>query len=124
MEKPFNLEAAKAGAEILYDSAPATFIAHLPDNKPSYRVVISCGGVVKAFTEDGRHTQGSKVSLTMAPRKEKTVGYRAYYRKVAGYGAVFKDVAWEYYISLKVVEQTPGFVRWIDTDWQHDEVLL
>lgn len=52
--KPFDLEAAKNGAEILFDGQPCKFIAHVPDNDPEWRVVVAREGRLAICTEDGR----------------------------------------------------------------------
>lgn len=121
--KPFDLEAAKNGAEILCDGGPATFIAHLPDNAPAYRVVVSYSGRVYSFTEDGCHLSRSKPRLTMAPRTVKTVGYRSYY--ALWLGKVVRSCLIDTTpITPESVERQKGFIRWIDSEWRYDEVEL
>ncbi len=122
--KRFDLEAAKRGEPILYDGMPATFVAYLPENAPDWRVVISVNGQIRPLTEDGRYCIGAEVRLTMAPRTEKTVGYRAYYRRAAGRGCVLKDVAWEDFANLEGIEQAPEFIRWVHTAWQYDPIEI
>lgn len=122
--KPFDLEAAKNGAEILCDGGPATFIAHLPDNAPAYRVVVSYSGRVYSFTEDGCHLSRSKPRLTMAPRTVKTVGYRDYYARING--EIYRYHVWkdEGLISPETLEMQANFICWIHDTWQYDEVEL
>lgn len=119
----FDLEAAKNGAEILCDGGPATFIAHLPDNAPAHRVVVSYSGHVYAFTEDGRHLSRSKPRLTMAPRTVKTVGYRDYYALLHGRIGRFTVMDLDY-IPVEDVERVEGFIRWVHGTWQYDEVEI
>jgi hypothetical protein len=122
--KPFDLEAAKNGAEILYCGEPAEFIAHLPENDPDWRLVIASGWKIVALTEDGRAWTDSKVSnLTMAPRKEKTVGYRDYYvqidKQIYRYRVNETGMA-----TPDWIESHDWFIRWIHTEWQYDEVII
>lgn len=120
--KPFDLEAAKNGAEILFDGDPCKFVAHVPYNEPEYRVVISYNGRVRDFTEDGRYIDGEEVRLTMAPCKEKTVGYRDYY---AWWGAsVVRRTLRDVGATPRSVERNGSFIRWIHDTWQYDEVEL
>lgn len=118
MNKRFDLEAAKKGADILWNGEPAKFLLYVPEADEVCRVIVLFEGSVFSTYENGG------AYITMAPRKEKTVGYRVYYRRAAGRGCVLKDVAWEDFANLKCIEQTPGFLRWIDTEWQYDEVEL
>lgn len=118
MTKPFDLEAAKRGEPILWNRRPAKFLLHVPEADEDSRVIVLFEGSVFSTYENGG------AYITMAPRKGRTVGYRAYYRRAAKYGDILKDVAWEEFANLKAIEQTPGFIRWIDTEWQYDEVEL
>ena len=121
--EPFDLEAAKNGEPILCDRKPAEFIAHLPENDPDHRVVVSCNGRICAFREDGRAFVSTSAELTMAPRKEKTVGYRAYYYTSKKH--IYKAIVYESQAyTTTTVENNPDFLRWIDTEWQYDEVEL
>lgn len=120
--EPFDLEAAKNGAEILCDGGPATFIAHLPDNVLAHRVVVSYNGRVYAFTEDGCCIENQKPRLTMAPRKVRTRGYRSYFCQF-GQDIVrlnTLDIAGE----IQLAESNLGFIRWVHDTWQYDEVEL
>lgn len=117
--KPFDLEAAKRGAEILCDGQPAKFIAHIPENDPEYRVIISVSGCVWTFTEESWECP----RLTMAPRKEKTVGYRSYY--AWWLGKVWRFIVMDTdHFTPESIERDQGFIRWIDSEWQYDEVEL
>lgn len=121
--KPFDLEAAKNGAEILFDGGPATFIAHLPDNVLAHRVVVSYSGRVYAFTEGGCCIENQKPRLTMAPRTVKTMGYRAYY--FTSMKHIYKAIVYESQThTTTTVEKNPDFLGWIHTEWQYDEVEL
>lgn len=122
MNKLFDLEAAKRGEPILFDGEPATFVAYLPDNEPAYRVILSCSGQVHAFTEDGRYCEAGESRLTMAPRKERTSGYRAFYTYADG--KLIRSCAWESctHFTPQWSEEREGFVRWIHHEWQYDEV--
>lgn len=118
MNKLFDLEAAKSGEPILFDGVPAAFVAHLPNNDPAYRVILSCSGQVQAFTEDGRLYLDGAFRLTMAPRTERTIGYRRYIRSVAGFAQVFvlqEDSDWR----LEEVAKQDNFTCWIDHEWQY-----
>lgn len=120
--KPFDLEAAKRGAEILFDGQPCKFIAHIPENDPEHTVVISANGQVSVFTEDGRYSSGGRVRLTMAPRTVKTMGYRDYY---AWWGAsVVRRTLRDVGATPRSVERNGSFIRWIHDTWQYDEVEL
>jgi len=71
--KPFNLEAAKAGAPVVRrDGLPVKFIAHVPTaNRPTDRVIFLRDGNIFTCTESGR-VAGSCESagdLFMAPVK-------------------------------------------------------
>lgn len=71
--KPFDLEAAKAGAPIMCrDGTPAKFIAHVPEAKPGYRVVVLVGSdTVTVQFENGRHWADveSYADIFMDPKK-------------------------------------------------------
>lgn len=73
--KPFNLEAAKAGAPIVSrDGEQMKFIAHVPEACESHRVVVvsSTDGAVGLFYENGAYYsegQTSSDDLCMAPQK-------------------------------------------------------
>lgn len=121
---PFDLEAAKNGKPILLSGMPAKFIAHIPENHTGFRVVVAHSGYTMTLTEDGRHTAYSEPLLTMAPRTVKTVGYRDYYAQIDE--RILK-------LSLREsgvrhiptsVECSEGFIRWIHTEWQYDEVEI
>jgi hypothetical protein len=121
---PFDLEAAKNGAEILCNEQPCKFIAHIPENHPEWRVVVAHAGYARSFTEDGRFNEGERVLLTMAPRTVKKVGYRDYYAQIDE--RILK-------LSLREsnvrhiptsVECSEGFIHWIHTEWQYDEVEI
>lgn len=121
--KPFDLEAAKNGAEILFDGEPCKFIAHIPENLPEWRVAVAKEGKLVIFTEDGREWADEEPRLTMAPRKEKTGGYRdCYFRRGE---RLTKYTAYEgNFITPKSIECSEGFIRWIHTEWQYDEVEI
>lgn len=123
MNKPFDLKAAKRGEPILCDRKPAEFIAHLPENDPDHRVVVSCNGRICAFREDGRAFVSTSAELTMAPRAVKTMGYRSYYAWWLGKVSrtCLIDTA---PCTPESVERQKGFIRWIHTEWQYDEVEL
>ena len=83
--KPFNLEAAKAGALIVTrDGRPAKFIAHVGEAQPSQRLVVLIdGGVYTKFESGGYSKSPAHVSpndLFMAPVK------RTVWANVYGYG--------------------------------------
>ena len=73
MKKPFNLEAAKAGAPLVTrDGQPAKFIAHVEEAHPSRRLLVLIGEYVYGTFEDGRRRVSgaeSKFDLFMAPSK-------------------------------------------------------
>lgn len=62
--------------------------------------------------------------VIMAPRKERTVGYRDYYMRMNGILYRGHTLEGHGYSSIKRIEANSGFVRWIDTEWQYDEVEL
>ena len=83
--KPFNLEAAKAGAPIVTrDGRPAKFIAHVAEAHPSQRLLVLIDGAVHAKFESGKHASSQnnvfKSDLFMAPVK------RTVWANVYGYG--------------------------------------
>ena len=121
--EPFDLEAAKNGAEILFDGEPCKFIAHIPENLPYRRVVIAYAGCVYTFTEDGRFIEGESVRLTMAPRTVKTMGYRSYYAWQLGKVGRFIVMDTDHF-TPESIERDQGFIRWIDSEWKYDEVGL
>jgi hypothetical protein len=90
--KPFDLEAAKAGAPIMCrDGTPAKLIAHVPEAKPGYRVVVLVGSdIVTVQFENGRHWADveSNADIFMAPKK-RTVWLNLY--PTAGNTAHFHD---------------------------------
>ena len=54
--KPFDLEAAKAGAPIVTrDGRPARFIAHVAEAHPSQRLLVLIDGVVLTKFESGKY---------------------------------------------------------------------
>ena len=72
--KPFDLEAAKAGAPIVTrDGRPAKFIAHVAEAHPSQRLLLLIDGVVHTKFENGKHANRpahvSPNDLLMAPVK-------------------------------------------------------
>ena len=72
--KPFDLEAAKAGAPLVTrDGQPAKFIAHVAEAHPSQRLVVLIdGGVYTKFESGGYSNSPAHVSpndLFMAPVK-------------------------------------------------------
>lgn len=83
--KPFNLEAAKAGAPIVTrDGLPAKFIAHVAEAQPSQRLVVLIDGGVYTKFESGEYSKSpayvSPNDLFMAPVK------RTVWANVYGYG--------------------------------------
>ena len=90
--KPFDLEAAKAGAPIVTrDGRPAKFIAHVAEAQPSQRLVVLIdGGVYTKFESGGYSKSPAHVSpndLFMAPVK------RTVWANVYGYGgATWYDI--------------------------------
>lgn len=69
--KPFDLEAAKRGEEIMFrDGHPCTFGAHIPRAGKSQRlIVIDASGNVNVRPENGKHPFTDTGSIVMAPRK-------------------------------------------------------
>ena len=72
--KPFDLEAAKAGAPIVTrDGRPAKFIAHAAEAHPSQRLLVLIDGGVHLKFESGRYSNSpahvSHNELFMAPVK-------------------------------------------------------
>lgn len=72
--KPFDLEAAKAGAPMVTrDGRPAKFIAHVAEAHPSQRLLVLIDGVVHTKFENGKHASSpailSNSDLFMAPVK-------------------------------------------------------
>ena len=108
---------------ILCDRKPAEFIAHLPENDPDHRVVVSYNGRICAFMEDGRAFVSTSAELTMAPRTVKTVGYRSYYAWWLGKVGWFIVMDTDHF-TPESIERAEGFIRWIDTEWQYDEVEI
>ena len=90
--KPFDLEAAKAGAPIVTrDGRPAKFIAHVAEAHPGQRLLVLVGGAVCKSFEDGRHLSisggDSEYDLFLAPTK------RTVWVNVYGYGgATWYDI--------------------------------
>ena len=83
--KPFNLQAAKAGAPIVTrDGRPAKFIAHVAEAHPSQRLLVLIDGCVLAKFENGKYASSpahvSDNDLFMAPVK------RTVWANVYGYG--------------------------------------
>lgn len=83
--KPFDLEAAKAGAPIVTrDGRPAKFIAHVGEAQPSQRLVVLIDGGVYTKFESGKYAGSpahvSANDLFMAPVK------RTVWVNVYGYG--------------------------------------
>ena len=72
--KPFNLEAAKAGAPIVTrDGRPAKFIAHVAEAHPNQRLLVLVDGDVHIRFDNGQFDSSSDVmsdhDLFMAPVK-------------------------------------------------------
>ena len=74
--KPFDLEAAKAGAPIVTrDGRPAKFIAHVEEAHPSQRLLVLIDGVVRMEFDNGKYLgrggRGGETDndLFMAPTK-------------------------------------------------------
>ena len=72
--KPFDLEAAKAGAPIVTrDGRPAKFIAHVAEAHPSQRLLVLIDGTVHTKFESGKYAASpahvSDNDLFMAPVK-------------------------------------------------------
>ena len=85
--KPFDLEAAKAGAPLVTrDGQPAKFIAHVAEAQPSQRLVVLIdGGVYTKFESGGYSKSPAHVSpndLFMAPVK-RTVWVNLYTQHTA-----------------------------------------
>ena len=85
--KPFDLEAAKAGAPLVTrDGRPAKFIAHVGDAHPSQRLLVLIDGVVHTKFESGKYASSpahvSDNDLFMAPIK-RTVWVNLYKHHVA-----------------------------------------
>lgn len=125
MPIPFDLEAAKNGAEILWHGRPAKFIAHVPEAHEMYRVVLLLeNGQTATVTEDGKWMSCDIVpAVTMAPRTVRTVRYRKYAISVAVLRRVItlqEDSDWR----PEEVAKQDNFICWIDTEWQQDEVEL
>ena len=60
--KPFNLEAAKAGAPIVTrNGRPAKFIAHVAEAHPSQRLLVLIDGAVHLKFESGKHASSSNL---------------------------------------------------------------
>ena len=83
--KPFNLEAAKAGAPLVTcNGRPAKFIAHVGEAQPSQRLVVLIDGGVYTKFESGGYSKNpahvSSYDLFMAPVK------RTVWANVYGYG--------------------------------------
>lgn len=98
--KPFNLEAAKAGAALITrDGRDAQFIAHLPGCETEYRLLALIAGARRATThcEDGAVFEGYQrpTDLFMATRK-RTVWinlYRVGAQHVATYPYLTREAA-------------------------------
>ena len=90
--KPFDLEAAKAGAPLVTrDGRPAKFIAHVAEAQPSQRLVVLIDGGVYTKFESGKYAASpahvSDNDLFMAPVK------RTVWVNVYGYGgATWYDI--------------------------------
>ena len=80
--KPFDLEAAKAGAPIVTrDGRPAKFIAHVAEANPSQRLLVLIDGAAYTKFESGKYAAHvSDNDLFMAPVK------RTVWANVYGYG--------------------------------------
>ena len=83
--KPFDLEAAKAGAPLVTrDGRPAKFIAHVGEAHPRQRLVVLIDGIVLTKFESGKYASSpahvSDNDLFMAPVK------RTVWANVYGYG--------------------------------------
>lgn len=89
--KPFDLEAAKAGAPIVTrDGRSAKFIAHVAEAHPSQRLLVLIDGGVYTKFESGKYSNSpahvSHNDLFMAPVK------RPVWANVYGYGgAIWYD---------------------------------
>ncbi len=78
--KPFDLEAAKAGAPVICrDGIPARFIAYVPEAHELYQVVFLRKGEIVSARKDGIYSaaQGCIEDLFMAPVK-KTIHVNVY----------------------------------------------
>ena len=89
--KPFNLEAAKAGAPLVTcNGRPAKFIAHVAEAQPSQRLVVLIDGGVYTKFESGGYSKNpahvSSYDLFMAPVK-RTVWVNLY----GGCAAIWHD---------------------------------
>lgn len=87
--KPFDLEAAKAGAPIVTrDGRPAKFIAHAAEAYPSQRLLVLIDGDVRLKFENGKYASSpahvSDNDLFMAPVK-RTVWVNLYKYREARY---------------------------------------
>lgn len=90
--KPFDLEAAKRGEPICFGPMPVRFVAHAPDAKEFERVIcVGPKGAIYLMSDSGKVCPGlaiaqngdiiairkseeeSKLALTMAPPKRRTV---------------------------------------------------
>ena len=85
--KPFDLEAAKAGAPLVTrDGRPAKFIAHVAEAHPSQRLLMLIDGTVHTKFESGKYASSpahvSDNDLFMAPIK-RTVWVNLYKHHVA-----------------------------------------
>lgn len=85
--KPFDLEAAKAGAPLVTrDGRPAKFIAHVGEAQPSQRLVVLIDGGVYTKFESGKYSSSpahvSENDLFMAPVK-RTVWVNLYAYRTA-----------------------------------------
>ena len=70
--KPFNLEAAKAGAPIVTrDGTEAKFVTHIPEASEGFRVVWMQRGIVGCSYENGKLGENidSRHDLFMKPQK-------------------------------------------------------
>jgi hypothetical protein len=123
-EKPFDLKAAKEGAEILCDGKPCEFIAHVPDNDPEWRVVVAREGRLATCTEDGRGWVDGRTRLTMAPRRVRIVGYRDYYAQLNSSVRRCKCDEDATPSMIAAIEKSEGFLRWVHDTWQYDEVVI
>ncbi len=109
--KPFNLEAAQAGAPIMTrDGRKAKFIAYVPELRPSRQVVILVAGLeaLEAYYPDGSYLSGNTthaIDLSMAPVK-KTVWVNFHRGGVAYYFENKDDAMKDAEISVGCVTNT------------------
>lgn len=70
--KPFDLEAAKAGAPIITrNGSEAKFVAHVPEADHAQRVVILVGKSIHCYPENGIYfmSEETQFDLVMKPQK-------------------------------------------------------